>query len=94
MNLPANLPATFKKRWPEKQLVVTSPQVAFAEYPNGEISLEDVINIMVGDLQRIRLYAEKGFQIPQEIPDDVWDAYEALVAAGYDSYLIGSERRP
>jgi hypothetical protein len=43
---------------------------------------------MVGDLQRIRLYPEKGFQIHQDIPDDVWDAYEELVKAGYTKYLI------
>jgi hypothetical protein len=47
-----------------------------------------VISIMVGDLQRIRVYPEKGFQIPQEIPADVWDAYEELVAAGYDTRLV------
>ena len=43
---------------------------------------------MVGDLQRIRVYAERGFQIPQEIPDEVWAAYEELVHAGYDSRLV------
>ena len=42
---------------------------------------------MVGDLQRIRLYPDKGFQIHQEIPDDVWKAYEELVEAGFDKYL-------
>ena len=43
---------------------------------------------MVGDLQRIREYPAKGFQIPQDIPDDVWSAFEELVSAGYDKYLI------
>ena len=51
-------------------------------------STDDVISIMVGDLQRIRLYPEKGFQIPQEIPEDVWAAYQALVQAGYNRHLI------
>ena len=83
--------ATFRKVWPEKELVVTSPRVSLDEYlktyANGPLSAEDAIAIMVGDLQRIRLYAEKGFQIPQEIPPDVWDAYEQLVRAGYDTHL-------
>jgi hypothetical protein len=43
---------------------------------------------MVGDLQRIREYPARGFQISQEIPDDVWEAYEKLVRAGYDKYLL------
>jgi hypothetical protein len=47
-----------------------------------------VISIMVGDLQRVKLYPLRGFQIPQEIPGDVWEAYEALVAAGYNRHLI------
>ena len=79
--------ATFKKHWPDKQLLVTSPQLSFEEYPTEEIPLEKVINIMVGDMQRIKYYPQKGFQIPQEIPDDVWNAYNELVAMGFDKQL-------
>lgn len=80
--------ATFKKHWPAKELMVTSPQISFEEYPTEEIPLERVIHIMVGDLQRIKYYPEKGFQVYQEIPAVVWQAYEGLVAAGYDQHLM------
>ena len=84
--------ATFQKVWPEKEVLVTSPQVSFEEYvrsyTNEELSEDDVISIMVGDLQRIKLYPLKGFQIHQEIPSDVWAAYEELVKAGYDQRLV------
>jgi uncharacterized SAM-binding protein YcdF (DUF218 family) len=84
--------ATFRKLWPEKQALVTSPQVSFEEYlskySNEGLSSDDVISIMVGDLQRIKLYPEKGFQIYQEIPGEVWTAYEELVRAGYNKYLV------
>jgi uncharacterized SAM-binding protein YcdF (DUF218 family) len=84
--------ATFMKFWPEKEAVVTSPRASFdeylSEYSNPDLSAADVISIMVGDLQRIRLYPAKGFQIPQEIPAEVWAAYEELVAAGYDKHLV------
>jgi uncharacterized SAM-binding protein YcdF (DUF218 family) len=84
--------ATFRKIWPDKEVIVTSPQVSFDEYLDSysakELSPDDVISIMVGDLQRIRIYAKEGFQIHQEIPDDVWSAYEELVRAGYDQRLI------
>ena len=84
--------ATFKNYWPEPRVFVTSPQVSFEEYlksySNRALTEEDVVGIMVGDLQRLRVYPEKGFQIPQEIPADVWAAYEELVRAGYDKYLI------
>ena len=84
--------ATFCKQWPGKDLLVTSPKVALDEYlshySNEALSADDVISIMVGDLQRIREYPGRGYQIPQEIPADVWDAYEALVKAGYDRHLL------
>jgi uncharacterized SAM-binding protein YcdF (DUF218 family) len=79
--------ATFKKHWPDKDLVVTSPLISFEDYPTKEIPLEKVIHIMVGDLQRIRIYPEKGFQIPQEIPADVWEAYERLAGQGFTQHL-------
>jgi uncharacterized SAM-binding protein YcdF (DUF218 family) len=80
--------ATFAKNWPQKCFVVTSPQIAFEDYPTPEIPLEQVINIMVGDLQRIKVYPEKGFQVYQEIPPSVWEAYERLVALGFNKQLI------
>jgi uncharacterized SAM-binding protein YcdF (DUF218 family) len=84
--------ATFRKLWPEKEVIVTSPQVSFGsyleEYANRSLSLADVISIMVGDLQRIKIYPARGYQIEQEIPEPVWQAFESLVRAGYDKYLI------
>jgi uncharacterized SAM-binding protein YcdF (DUF218 family) len=84
--------ATFRKLWPVKKVLVTSPRVSFDEYLDGyaneELSQDDVISIMVGDLQRIKLYPDKGFQIHQEVPHDVWSAYEELVKAGYNQRLV------
>ena len=84
--------ATFRKVWPEKDLIVTSPRVSFdeylARYSNSALSTEEVVSIMVGDLQRLRVYPERGFQIAQDIPDDVCDAYEELVRAGFDRHLV------
>ncbi len=79
--------ATFKKHWPDKKLLVTSPQISFKDYPTDDIPLERVINVMVGDLQRIKIYPAKGFQIYQEIPDTIWQAYERLVDLGFDKHL-------
>ena len=90
--------ATFSKVWPEKQVRVTSPRLSLDEYlrkcSHDALSPADVISIMVGDLQRIREYPARGFQIHQEIPDDVWRAYEELVKAGYDKYLLPDGPNP
>ena len=85
--------ATLKKQWPELCFSVTSPQNSFDEYleyyrNSGELGVDDFINIMVGDLQRIDVYGQNGFQIPQEIPEEVREAYRALVRAGYDKQLL------
>jgi uncharacterized SAM-binding protein YcdF (DUF218 family) len=80
--------ATFMNFWPGKHLIVSSPPISFADYPTTELPKDLVINIMIGDLQRIRDYPAKGFQIAQEIPSEVWQAYEKLVAMGYDKHLI------
>ena len=80
--------ATFKKHWPEKKLSVTSPQISFEEYPTDEIPLERVINIMVGDLQRIKVYPEKGYQVYQKIPIKINTAYERLIQLGFDKHLM------
>jgi len=82
--------ATFEKQWPgpKTEILVTSPQISFLDYPNADVSMEEVISIMLGDLQRIIIYPEKGFQTYQTIPAEVWEAFEQLVAQGYTSHLI------
>ena len=83
--------ATFAQRWPEIEVVVTSPQIGFDAYPTGEIRKDDVIHIMVGDLQRLVVYARKGWSAPQDVPPEVRTAYERLVAAGYTRRLLSGE---
>lgn len=80
--------ATFKMHWPGKKLLITSPQLSFDKYATSDMPVEKVINIMTGDLQRIKIYPKKGFQIFQEIPPGVWEAYEKLVAAGFNKHLV------
>ena len=80
--------ATFKQHWPGKNLLVTSPQIPCDKYATDDIPLDRVINIMIGDLQRIHLYPAKGFQVYQEIPPGIWHAYERLIQLGFDKHLV------
>ena len=80
--------ATFRRRWPGLEVIVTSPQIEWDDYASGEIRRDDVIHIMVGDLQRLIVYAEKGWSEPQDVPAGVRAAYERLVAAGYTRRLL------
>lgn len=78
--------------WPDMDVVYTSPQVDLDTYIRNSVACgmteKGVIDVLVGDFQRMDVYARKGFQIPQEIPAEAWDAFHALVAMGHDGELV------
>ncbi|XP_053385600.1 uncharacterized protein SCO4629-like [Mercenaria mercenaria] len=84
--------ATFMKQWPgdvPEAVFVTSPDVELLDYPSDTTGpLSDVINVLVGDLARMKLYEEKGFQIHQDIPEIVQNAFDRLLNSGkYNSHI-------
>lgn len=80
--------ATFKKKWPEPEVIVSSPSIPFPKYPTPDIPKDAVINLIVGDLQRIMEYPAQGYQIPQEVPEAVLAAYERLRELGFTKHAI------
>lgn len=81
--------ATFKKQWEGPEIIVTSPQLSYEEYYNGNYDFKHkFIEVMVGDLQRIKEYPKLGYQIKQDIPDEVLDAWQKLVDIGYRKYFL------
>jgi len=83
--------AAMKVYWRSLNFSVTSPQVTIPEYlaraRQQGISENASVSVIVGDFQRMDLYAKKGYQIPQEIPEQAWEAYRKLVAMGFDKQL-------
>ena len=79
--------AAGQKQWPEVCWSVGTPDIPFEEYFPGGPS-EQEITIMVGDLFRLQTYAEKGFQVPVEIPEEKLRAGERLVRAGYGGQVV------
>lgn len=77
--------------WPELDFSVTSPQVTIPEYLERArqqgVSEEASVAVIVGDFQRMDLYAKLGYQLPQVIPQGAWDAFEKLVELGFGSQL-------
>lgn len=81
--------ATISKQWPEIECLVSSPNLSYEEYFNGDLVFRDrFVNVMVGDLLRIKEYPNLGFQIYQDIPEEVWQAGQKLVKMGYNKYVI------
>ena len=77
--------------WKDLDFRVTSPQVTIESYladaRKQGVTEEASISVIVGDFQRMDLYAKKGYQLPQYIPDEAWEAFHELVAMGYDKQL-------
>ena len=84
--------ATFMKQWPTENkpnIRCSAIDVSFEKYCQDEMyPFEYVTNVIVGDLERIREYSKQGFQIKQIIPDEVNEAFNALVSRGYTKHLL------
>ncbi|KFU75202.1 DUF218 domain-containing protein [Amycolatopsis lurida] len=79
---------TCKKLWPEVDVICASRPLPLDEYIESIGDVDRVINMLVGDTQRITVYAERGFAIHQAIPIDVTKAYENLVQSGFTQRLL------
>jgi len=44
--------------------------------------------VLVEDVQHMEVYAQRGYQLPQVIPPEVRQAFDALVALGYTGELV------
>ncbi|HCH73168.1 MAG TPA: YdcF family protein, partial [Ochrobactrum sp.] len=47
-----------------------------------------LVHEMTGDLQRILEYPAKGYQIAQAVPLEVMEAYDFLIAQGFDGHPV------
>ncbi|WP_027931730.1 YdcF family protein [Amycolatopsis thermoflava] len=80
--------ATCRKLWPEVDVVCAAKPQTLDEHLRTIGDDDRVINMLVGDTQRITLYAERGFAIPQPFPADVHNALQRLIAAGFTKRLV------
>jgi uncharacterized SAM-binding protein YcdF (DUF218 family) len=80
--------ATCKKLWPELDIICASHDLTLDDYVAMIGEPDRVINMLVGDTQRIEVYAEKGFAITQEIPHEIHSASQRLMESGYISRIV------
>ncbi|MEU4412750.1 YdcF family protein [Nocardia salmonicida] len=80
--------AILRKQWPEVDVICSSLPLDLDDYIATIGDAERVIDMLVGDTQRIWKYPERGWAIKQDIPDDVMDSFTRLVNAGYTSRLL------
>lgn len=82
--------AAFKKIMSEYEVIIHSENISCEEYykRNGN----EWIDVLVGDIQRMQLFYENGWQIKMDIPNKVWEAYEILVKRGYDRFVLKNKQ--
>jgi uncharacterized SAM-binding protein YcdF (DUF218 family) len=80
--------ATCRKVWPEVEVICASEPLKFDGYVQSIGDENLVIDMLVGDLQRVIEYPKLGFAVEQDVPADVLAAYGRLLSAGFDSRLL------
>jgi uncharacterized SAM-binding protein YcdF (DUF218 family) len=83
--------ATLAVVWPEISATIASPQMTLDEYFTPELDPEKIVNVMMGDLQRLWVYARRHWSAPQIVPEQVQAAYRCLVELGFTKHLIPEE---
>ena len=84
-----------KKIFPNKRIMITSPYESFEEYISyleKSKYIDDEISIIVGDIQRIAIYPQFGWQVDEKLSKTVIDTYFRLKKLGFTKYIVDKEK--
>lgn len=79
-----------------KELIITSPELTFEEWIQRletmeEVRAKEIISVLVGDIQRMVIFPQFGWQVKQEMPEEVIQVYQYLKQLGYTKYIFFQE---
>lgn len=80
--------ATACHEWPGVEFISASTPMSLEDYVDSIGDPRLVIDMLVGALQRLRIYPDRGFMVRMPIPAEVTDAYNRLCQAGFTSRLV------
>ncbi|MFM9456867.1 YdcF family protein [Streptomyces europaeiscabiei] len=80
--------AMTRKLWADVDVVCASTQMGLEGYADSIGDAHMVIDMIVGALQRVRVFPGWGLAISQDVPAVVVEAYERLCREGFTSRLI------
>lgn len=83
--------SAFDVFWGSVELLTTSLEIDIPTFFQHAVTYgvteKMVIEEVVGDFQRMELYARKGWQSPQYMPEEAWKAFYRLVDLGFGGQL-------
>jgi uncharacterized SAM-binding protein YcdF (DUF218 family) len=80
--------ATFRTVWPDVEVICASRPLSLSDYIATIGDPRFVIDMIVGDTQRVIEYPQAGFSSQQDVPGAVHEAYERLVDGGFTARLV------
>ncbi len=83
--------ATAAVHWPGVTWTFHCFPGGYPGYPNEDHPAGELVHFLVGDLQRLGVYARRGWSAPVDIPAEVREAYVRLVARGFTAHLLPDE---
>ncbi len=86
--------ATLALHWPEADFTLASPPGDFAAYCDARFTPRDTVEMMVGEIHRLLVYPDRGWQRADPVPGPVIDAFLHLVAAGHRRELVPDAALP
>lgn len=78
--------------WPEKRVFITSPPHLTFDHYIDTYGIQFVGELVVGEVQRLEVYADRGYQVQTVIPQRIWDSYDLLVQNGFHNQIIPNTR--
>lgn len=79
-----------------KHISITSPKLTFDEFiirleQKSAIDVSNIISVIVGDVQRTIVYPQLGWQVENDVPEEVINAYYSLKEKGYNKYIYSRD---
>jgi uncharacterized SAM-binding protein YcdF (DUF218 family) len=80
---------TLRKQWVDCDFLMTSPPIAYANYPHPDIiDFDKLLHELVGQVDRLEKYPSLGFTERTEVPEEVLLAKTRLVELGFVNHLV------
>lgn len=91
-NMGRRIYAALRKQWADINVQIAPSNCTLKEYIQNlkatGVDENEIFSNIVGDFQRIDVFAKQGYQIEQSAPEEAWRAFYSLCEDGYNKYIV------